>query len=235
MKKRLILILLLVFGLNFPIHADIITELQLLATAMKQLDELRNQYSMLKNTYDNAQNQLNSLNNLKNMNSGHYGFGELENGLDQLKSWQSPTSTWDEALRSLSGGNPARYESLVKAYEANHPALSDANTTKYMSAETATRFKQDKAVNRAVQVQTTEAYDQINQHMEALQKLSKQIEKTENTKGAIDLNSRLITEIGFIQLMNLRLQTLVSQQLSQDSLSELSDRAEMAKFNRVAK
>jgi len=104
-----------------------------------------------------------------------------------------------------------------------------------MSAETATRFKQDKAVNRAVQVQTTEAYDQINQHMEALQKLSKQIEKTENTKGAIDLNSRLITEIGFIQLMNLRLQTLVSQQLSQDSLSELSDRAEMAKFNRVAK
>ena len=104
-----------------------------------------------------------------------------------------------------------------------------------MSAETATRFKEDKAVNRAVQVQTSDAYNQINQHMEALQKLSQQIEKTENTKGAIDLNSRLVTEIGFIQLMQLRLQTLVSQQLSQDSLSELSDRAEMAKFNHLSR
>ena len=130
MKKGLGVVFFLMFSLNFPVHADIITELQLLATAMKQLDELRNQYSMLKNTYDNAQNQLNSLNNLKNMNSGHYGFGELENGFDQLRSWQSPTSTWDDALRSLSGGNPSRYESLVKAYEANHPALSDTNTTK---------------------------------------------------------------------------------------------------------
>ena len=67
--------------------------------------------------------------------------------------------------------------------------------------------------------------------MAAIHKLSQQIEKTVNTKGAIDLNSRLITELAFIQLMSLRLQTLMSQQVAQDSLSELQDRAEMAKFN----
>ena len=204
MKKQLGIVLLLSLSLNSLIHADPISDFKLLLTAMEQLDQLRDQYRMLENTYRNAQSQLESVNRLKEMNSGHYGFGEFENGMNELRSWQSPTSLWDDALRNLSGGNPERYGELVKAYEANHPALSDSNTAKYMSGETATRFKEDKAVNRAVQVQTTDAYNQINQHMEALQKLSKQIEKTENTKGAIDLNSRLVTEIGFIQLMSLR-------------------------------
>ena len=57
---------------------------------------------------------------------------------------------------------------------------------------------------------------EINQHIAALHKLSQQIEKTANTKGAVDLNSRLITELGFIQLMSLRLQALTSQQLAQE-------------------
>ena len=232
MKKQWAMVAILLFSMNVPAQADILTELQLLATAMKQLDQLRSQYRTLNDTYLTAKNQLDSVNRLKEMNSGHYGFGELENGLDQLKSWQSPTSTWDEALRSLSGGNPERYDALVKAYEANHPVLSEANTARFMSAPEATRFKEDKAVNRAVQVQTTQAYNEINKHMEALQTLSKQIEKTANTKGAIDLNARLMAEIGFIQLMSLRLQTLMSQQVAQESLSELQDRAEIARFNK---
>ncbi|HGO6825635.1 TPA: type IV secretion system protein, partial [Legionella pneumophila] len=106
---------------------------------------------------------------------------------------------------------------------------------RFTTPANAARFKEDKAVNRAVMVQTTESYNEINKHMEALHKLSQQIEKTPNTKGAIDLNSRLITEIGFIQLMSLRLQALISQQAAQENLSALQDRAEMAKFNRLPK
>ena len=234
MNRELAIGFLQVHSLYESAHATIITDLPLLATAMKQLDELRNQYRVLNDTYSNAKSQLDSVNRLKDMNSGHYGFGEFENSLDELKSWQSPTSTWDEALKNLSGGNPERYDALVKAYEANHPNISDANTAKFMSTGQATRFKEDKAVNRAVQVQTTSSYNEINQHMESLHKLSQQIEKTANTKGAIDLNSRLITEIGFIQLMSLRLQTLMSQQVAQDGLAELQDRAEMAKFNKLS-
>ena len=69
--------------------------------------------------------------------------------------------------------------------------------------------------------------------MTVLHKLSQQIEKTPNTKGAIDLNSRLVTELAFIQLVSLRLQTLMSQQVAQESLSELQDRADMVRFNRI--
>ena len=232
--KKWACIAIIAFGLNHTANADMtgITDIQMLATALEQLSQLREQYRLLTDTYQTAQNQLDSVNRLKEMNSGHYGFGELSNGLDELQSWRSPTSTWDDALKNLSGGNPERYQSLVNAYEKNHPSLQDDTATKNMTASDAARFKEDKAVNRAVHVQTTDAYNEINKHMESLHKLSKQIEKTPNTKGAIDLNSRLLTEIGFIQLMSLRLQTLVGQQLSQDSLSELEERAEMAKFNK---
>ncbi|MBN5930422.1 type IV secretion system protein, partial [Legionella pneumophila] len=186
-------------------------------------------------TYQTAKNQLDNLNQLKSMNSGHYGFGDFNNSLDSLQSWQSPVSTWQDALQNLSGGNQQRYQALMDAYEKNHPALDENSYARFTTPANAARFKEDKAVNRAVMVQTTESYNEINKHMEALHKLSQQIEKTPNTKGAIDLNSRLITEIGFIQLMSLRLQALISQQAAQENLSALQDRAEMAKFNRLPK
>ena len=232
MKKSWAFALLL--SLSHFSYADIlgVEDAQMIILALKQLNELRLQYRVLMDTYQNAQSQLDQLNQLKGMNSGHYGFGDFDNNLDSLQSWQSPVSTWQDALQNLSGGNPTRYQTLVEAYEKNHPALDEANYARNSTPEHTARFKEDKAVNRAVRVQTTESYNEINKHMAALQKLAQQIEKTPNTKGAIDLNSRLITELGFIQLTSLRLQALMSQQVSQDSLSELQDSAEMAQFNR---
>jgi len=219
------------------VNADIlgVADAEMIANSLKQLSILRDQYRVLKDTQQQAKNQLDSMNSLRNMNSGHYGFGELSNGLDSLQSWQSPASTWQDALQNLSGGNPSRYQSLVEAYEKNHPSLNEAAYARNTTPANAARFKEDKAVNRAVQVQTTDSYNEINRHMAALHKLSQQIEKTSNTKGAIDLNSRLVTELAFIQLASLRLQTLLGQQVAQESLSELQDRADMVRFNRLKK
>lgn len=234
-KKTLLFSTLLVLS---PIsHADLlgVEDAQMIALSLKQLNELQEQYRILRDTYQSAQAQVENLNQLKSMNSGHYGFGDLNNGLDSLQSWQSPVSTWQDALQNLSGGNSSRYKELVAAYEKNHPTLDEASFKASTSPAQAARFKEDKAVNRAVLVQTTESYNEINKHMEALHKLSKQIEHSTNTKGAIDLNSRLLTEIGFIQLMSLRLQALMSQQAAQDSLADLQDRAEIARFNKLPK
>ncbi|CZG79679.1 type IV secretion system protein [Legionella pneumophila serogroup 1] len=235
--KRTACFLIAALAISGASHADIfgVEDVQLIALAMKQLGELQEQYRVLTDTYQTARSQLDNLNQLKSMNSGHYGFGDFNNGLDTLQSWQSPVSTWQDALQNLSGGNQQRYQALIDAYEKNHPALDESSYARFTTPANTIRFKEDKAVNRAVLVQTTESYNEINKHMEALHKLSQQIEKTPNTKGAIDLNSRLITEIGFIQLMSLRLQALISQQAAQENLSALQDRAEMAKFNRLPK
>lgn len=229
MRKALVILLLL----STTSHADIlgVEDAQMIVIALKQLSALQSQYRILMETQRNTKNQTDNLFQLTSMNSGHYGFGSLDNTLDSLQNWQSPVSTWQDALQNLSGGNPVRYRALVDAYEHNHPSLSEASYARYATPDNVIRFKEEKAVNRAVNVQTTESYNAINKHMTSLHQLSQQIEKTPNTKGAIDLNSRLLTEIGFIQLMSLRLQALMNQQVAQDSVSELQDRADMAKFN----
>jgi len=231
--KRLIMLLMLTFSI--PSYADIVSDVQLIMLLSHQLTELRTQVRILKDSYEAAKGQIDGLNQLKDMNSGHYGFGNLNNGLDALQSWQSPVSTWEDALHNLAGGNEERFKALVEAYEKNHPALNENNYARFVSPDKLARFKEDKAVNRAVQTETTQSYNDINKHIAALHKLSQEIEKTPNTKGAVDLNSRLVTELGFIQLMSLRLQTLMNQQLAQEGLSELQDRADMAKFNYLPK
>jgi type IV secretion system protein VirB5 len=229
------LALLIAISTSSLSHADIlgVEDTQMIMIALKQLREMQTQYRVLHDTYLATKSQMENLKQLNSMNSGHYGFGDLNNGLDSLQSWQSPVSTWEDALHNLSGGNPTRYQALIDAYEKNHPNLSEANFARYTSPEKAARFKDDKAVNRAVHVQTTQSYNEINQHITALHKLSQQIEKTPNTKAAVDLNSRLMSELGFIELMGIRLQALMNQQMAQESLSELQDRAEMSQFNHL--
>lgn len=231
--KKILLSILLLFVNHFT-FADIIgvEDAQMLIVAYKQLEELRQAYRLLANTYQTSKSQLDELKQLKSVNSGHYGVGNLNNGLDVLQSWQSPASTWQDALQNLSGGNQSRYQALLEAYEKNHPTLDERPFVNPLSAN---RFKEDKAVNRAVLVQTSESYNEINKRMQALHDLSQQIEKTNTTKASVDLNARLITELAFIQLMSLRLQTLMNHQVAQDSLAELQDRSEMAEFNRGMK
>lgn len=123
MKKLLLIFLWCAIGQ--PLQADIlgVEDAQLIALTMQQLNELQEQYRLLSDNLQTAKSQLDNLNQLKTMNSGHYGFGDLNNNLDSLQSWQSPVSTWKDALQNLSGGNPERYQSLVDAYEKNHPTL----------------------------------------------------------------------------------------------------------------
>lgn len=204
---------------------------QLIRVALEHLNMLGKQYSVLFDTYQSAQAQLEHLKQLKEQHTGHYGFGQLQNDLDELKSWQSPVSTWQEALENLSGGNPTRYKALMAAYEQNHPALNTSSLEKHIKPQALSRFKEDKAVNRTVQVQSAEDYNNLNRHMATIHKLSQQIEKASNTKAAIDLNSRLLSELAYIELLNVRLQSLMNQQLAQENLGELQDRAELAHFN----
>lgn len=126
-KKALLLSILLTLS---PLsHADLlgIEDTQMIALSLKQLNELQEQYRILRDTYQSAQAQVENLNQLKSMNSGHYGFGDLKNGLDSLQSWQSSVSTWQDALQNLSGGNSSRYKELVEKNELNRYSLGTKN------------------------------------------------------------------------------------------------------------
>jgi type IV secretion system protein VirB5 len=232
-----------IFGVAFSVNGFAVMpviDAGAIANLAKQLSAMKRQYSLMSDTYknaraqlDNAQSQLDSVNQLKNFNSGHYQFGDLDNTLSDLKDRQWSPNTWDDALHNVAGGNPDRYKELVRAYEKNHKTLDDATFEKGTSKERLTLYKQAIEVNKAASVESTYSYNEINKHLKAVHEISAQIEKAPNTKSAVDLNSRLLAEIAYIQTQNLKMQTLISQQLAQGGSNEIAIDNQIAKFNRL--
>ena len=74
----------------------------------EQIQQLEKQYTLLNNTYQNAQAQLNKVKELASDAEGHYGYGGLMNGANDLAQRQWSPDDWKSALKGLSGGNEAR-------------------------------------------------------------------------------------------------------------------------------
>jgi len=240
--KRMGFILLMGL-LCMPVHADPVGDGLILTSLGEQLAELKKHFDMLKNAKQTADNQLSNgisqldqLKNLTNANVGSYGFGNLQNSLEELTQRQG-SSTWEDALNNLAGGNKDRYSQLADAYERMHPTLSDDEYKRGASDTRLALYKQNKAVNKAVSVQTTEAFNQVNQHLKRVHELSKEIEgqKNKNTKSAIDLNTRLLVETAYIQIGMLKLQALMNQQAAQAMANEIAEDSEAARFNQLPK
>lgn len=233
MKKSLVLLAMAGSFLSLNSYADIlgVSDVALLAKAVEQLDQLKNQYHLLTDTYNNARSQLAGIESLKSFNSGHYGFGDLANNPIDLKHRQWSANTWDEALQNIAGGNSERYQALVAAYQKNHILPDDDTYRKGASPSRLRQFQEGKVVNQAISVQATYVFNEINEHLKTIHALSTHIEKTPNTKSAVDLNSRLLTEIAYIQTESLKLQALLNQQNAFLGSSDLTTDAEIAKFN----
>lgn len=238
--KRIGLIVLMVLSC-MQVHADPVGDSLLLTSLAKQLAELKKHYDMLKDAKQTADNQLSNgvsqLNELKSLtgaNVGSYGFGDLKNSLEELTQRQG-SNTWEDALNNLAGGNKDRYSQLADAYERMHPTLSDDEYKRGASDARSALYKQNKAVNKAVTVQTTEAFNQVNKHLTQVHLLSKEIEgqKNKNTKSAIDLNTRLLVETAYIQIGMFKLQALINQQAAQVAANEIAEDSEAARFNQL--
>ncbi len=215
-------------------HADPFGDIAILAALGQQLTELQRHWDTLNSAKNTAENQLNKLNDLGSFNSGSYGFGDFQNKLEDLKLRQG-SSTWEEALNNIAGGNADRYASLVQAYERAHPTLNDDEYKRGASDTRLAMYQQNKRVNKAVSVQTTAAFNQVNKHLAAVHVLSKQIEgeKNKNTKSAVDLNTRLLVEMAYIQTDLFKLQALANQQAVQIQASEIADDSEAVRFNQL--
>ena len=194
-------------------HADAVGagDIAIIAKLTAQIQQLQKQYRLLNRTYDNAESQLKSVNNLTRMNSGHSGFGRMHNSLADLQKRQSANS-WRETLKGVSGGNPERYKELVTAYEHQHATLNKAQFSKGASPARVTRFEDEREVTQAASVESEAAFNDINESLKRVHELSDQIEKAENTKAAIDLNSRLVAEVAYLQAQNLKAQAILNQQ-----------------------
>jgi len=200
---------------------------------VSELDQLEQQYSLLEKTYKNAGAQLEQAKEIAGDAEGHYGFGNLFNSAEDLNNREWSPDNWKDTLNGLSGGNPARYHQLLQAYQNAHPALSQSEFEKGESAENAKRYESEVKTNQAVSVNTTYAFNDIKTHLTSIHTLSEQIEKAQNTKAAVDLNSRLLAEMAYIQVQELKMQTVLNEHEAAASDSSLSSQSDAAKFNRL--
>lgn len=234
MRKRFFLLLFFSMSLmvSLPSMAMLpVVDIGAIENLVKNFEQLNKQYDLLQRSYDNAKSQLDQIKQLKQASQGHYGFGGLFNGTQDLanREWSPPN--WQSALRGLSGGNPARYRELVAAYQHDHPTLSQSDYQKGASPTQAQGYQQDVAVNRTAMVNATYSFNNIKTHLNTIHALSKKIDEANNTKAAMDLNSRLLAEIAYIQTQELKMQIIFNQQLAQTNVDAIAAKSARAKFN----
>ncbi len=202
-----------------------------IANLIKNFNQLKSQYELLQQTYQNARYQLEQVKQLTSDSEGHYGFGHFLNDEKDFNTRNWSPDNWKSALQGLSGGNPERYQELMNAYQQDHSVLSESNYEKGTSHDQAKVYTQDVEVNRAAMVNATYAFDDIKTHLNTIYQLSKKIDQAQNTKAAVDLNSRLLAEMAYIQAQNLKMQILVNQQMAQVNAGTIAVKTASAKFN----
>ena len=148
------------------------------------------------------------------------------------REW-SPSS-WQSTLQGLSGGNPARYQELVATYKKDHPSLSQSAYQQGASQAKSAVYSQDIQVNRAAVVNSTYAFNNIKTHLNTIHALSQKIDQAKNTKSAMDLNSRLVAELAYIQTQELKMQILMNQQMAQASADSIAAKTASAKFSSIS-
>ncbi len=196
------------------------------AVLIKNVQQLYQQYQLL-------QTQLNQLKQIQSAATGHYGFGQLLNSPDDLIKKQWTPARWQDALQGMAGGNPERYKELVQAYEKNHRTLTQSQFSQGATSQQTTRYIHDRQVNRVVAVNSTYAFNNIKSHLNTIHALSSKIDAASNTKAAMDLNSRLLTEMAYIQTQTLKMQVLLNQQLARTSADGIADESMRSQFNRL--
>lgn len=200
---------------------------------VQELSQLEKEYSLLQDAYKNAQDQLAQQKQLVSDSEGHYNVGSMLNGQSELTQREWSPNTWDAALHGLSGGNPDRYNQLLSDYKKNHPTLSAEEFQKGASGPLTQVYQQQINTNQAADVNATYAFNDIQQSLKNVHDLSDQIEKSPNTKASMDLNARLLAEVAYIQIQELKMQAILNEQVAQQNAEKISAETESAKFNRL--
>ncbi len=210
---------------------------------MKQLDQMNETYKKLDDTYEKAKG---TYDEIKSMNervhsdlNGHFkvgegGIGDIYNDITRgVNTWNWTAETWEKELQTLSGGNPERYKQLTEQYDRYYPTKTVESYQQGATQDATSVYSRGMAINKAVIVDTTQQFDDIEKHLKEVNELSKQINNATTTKEAMDLNSKILSETAYIQLSMLRMQTLVNQQVGHAQAAQLVANKEMSDFNTI--
>lgn len=186
----------------YGVNLQSLTELKNLTSANELLAQVSQQ------SLDAQQQQTESM-------TGHYGMGNLANSSqDQdLQLWSA--DTWQDMLNQAGGGNQQRVQQLMEGFNERYPAIEAQKIVPGQPDHVKAKlYEEGYQTNRAVKAGASYIYEDVNRQIRQLQELLSYVEKTPNQKAALDLNARLVAQLGFIQLQSLRMQAMQTQLLS---------------------
>ena len=173
-----------------------------------QLDQLRSQYEAI---------------------TGSYGVGAILQS-EALAAQSVVPGSWQDIVKlQQAGAYKAKmdyYEGLMKAVD---PALLETGKSRSTGA-----YKLSYDNTRAAFAVTDATYDAVDVHRRNIEQLIRRIDATRNIKEATDLNSRLISENGMLQIAIARLAAVqgnLSASAQNDRLQSHATRTEMLRFD----
>ena len=201
------------------------TEIARTETVIKSLSD---QYDTLKKQYDQMQKQYSAM-------TGNYGWGSWNNSTADLKQRQWSPSDWKSALNGMAGGNPERYQELLREYQSMNASMSESDYAKGTDETLAKSYQNQVKTTQASYATATYEFNDINRHLQNLYDLSQQIEDKKNSdmKSAMDLNSRIQIESSYISMEEVKMSALLNQQMSQMQSNQISDENEASQFNQA--
>jgi type IV secretion system protein VirB5 len=187
--------------------------------AIMEFQQLKKQYDMLKKQYD-------EMVAMKDSMTGNYGMGILLNGIEEEASRRALPQTWREVVEMQKKGF---YGDLLQHYSDMLPKI-DLN---FLSANKKDRdvvgYKLSKDNTQSAFAATEAVYNQLDQRLKTIEGLMGQIDQTQNIKQAMDLNSRIVAETGFVSLDLARLNSMqlsLQAVFQNDSNRELENHSE---------
>lgn len=166
---------------------------------IKSFFGLMKNFRALNHIREMAHQDMNALKStLNGMNPLH-----LKSDLLSDHSW-SP-KTWDSAL---SGGEGSSLQSLMSRYKNQNQSI-----TKRLSSNDITRHavEQNLNIGGVLESSASAVYDQLSSHTHIVNRLSNQITVASTTKAALDLNNKLLAELAYLTIENLRMSALGNQ------------------------
>ena len=225
-----IAISLVLMGVNESSFAMMpVIDVGVIAKTSAMIKQLSDQYETMKQQYTTMQNQYSAV-------TGNYGFGNWHNAANDLQGREFNAPSWQAALKGEAGGNPARYQQLLAQYKKNHATMNQSDYAKGASKTAATNYSNQVKTNQVSATTATYEFNDLNKHLKSLQELGKQIENAatnKDTKSAIDLNSRIVLEVGYIQVEEVRMATILNQQMAQASATQISQENAASQFNQA--
>ena len=193
-----------------------------LQQSIQQYQQMVEQVRQMKAQVDQLRSQYEAI-------TGSYGVGAMLQN-EALAAQNIVPGSWQDIVKLQQAGayktKMDYYEGLMKAVD---PALLETGKSRSTGA-----YKLSYDNTRAAFAVTDATYDAVDVHRRNIEQLIRRIDATRNIKEATDLNSRLISENGMLQIAIARLAAVqgnLSASAQNDRLQSHATRTEMLRFD----